>query len=241
MDYGLQLFSVRDFTEKDLPGTLKKVADMGYKFVEFAGFFGYSDVQIKAMLDENGLTAYSTHCGTGMLLPENIDETIRFHKGIGCSNFIIPGDDLSTRDKLDRFIGIVNAALPKLKANGIDLHYHNHSFEFLPNQDGIIVHSEIEKRTDILFEIDTYWVYNAGNDPVATLERLKNRIKVIHLKDGLKNGVPKSLGEGEAPVYDVLKKAKELGFKMVVEAENTDPDGISVVKRCIDWLKKVDG
>ncbi|MCR5056713.1 MAG: sugar phosphate isomerase/epimerase [Clostridia bacterium] len=241
MNYGLQLYSVRDFTGNDLPGTLKKVAEMGYEFVEFAGFFGYTDVQIKAMLDENGLKAYATHCGTGMLLPENIDETIRFHKGIGCGNFIIPGDDFSTNAKIDRFIDIMNFAQPKLLENGIKLHYHNHSSEFFPNSEGRFVHTELEKRTNMLFEIDTYWVYNADLDPIATLERLKDRIEVIHLRDGLKGGIPTALGEGKAPVLDVLKKAKELGFKMIVEAENEDPDGLAVVKRCIDWLKKVDG
>ncbi|MBP5311659.1 MAG: sugar phosphate isomerase/epimerase [Clostridia bacterium] len=240
MEYGLQLFSVRDFTDKDLPGTLTKVAEMGYKFVEFAGFFGYSDVAVKAMLDMNGLKASGTHSGTAGLLPENIDESIRFHKGIGCSNYIIPGDDLSTKEKLDRFIEIVNEAQPKLLANGIKLHYHNHSHEFYPNLDGLYIHEELEKRTSILFEIDTYWAFNADKDPVAMLERLKDRIEVIHLKDGFKGGIGKSLGQGEAPVLKVLEKAKELGLTVVVESEGLDPDGLSESKRCIDFLKAAD-
>ncbi len=239
MDYGLQLFSVRDFTEKDLPGTLDKVAAMGYKMVEFAGFFGYSDKAVKAMLDMNGLKASGTHSGTGGLLPENIDESIRFHKGIGCSNYIIPGDDLSTAEKLDRFIEIVNAAQGKLLENGINLHYHNHSHEFFPNADGQIIHEELEKRTSMLFEIDTFWAFNAGKDPVEMLERLKDRVKVIHLKDGFKGGIGKSLGQGEAPVVAVLEKAKELGLTVVVESEGLDPNGIEESRRCIEFLKSL--
>lgn len=239
MEYGLQLFSVRDFTDKDLPGTLEKVAGMGYKYVEFAGFFGYSDKDIKAMLDKNGLIASGTHSGTGGLLPENIEESIRFHKGIGCTNYIIPGDDLSTKEKLDRFIETVNLARPVLLKNGIKLHYHNHSHEFFPNADGLFIHEELEKRTDILFEIDTFWAFNAGKDPVEMLERLKDRTEIIHLKDGFKGGAGKSLGEGEAPVPAVLKKARELGLTVVVESEGLDPDGISESRRCIDYLKKM--
>lgn len=241
MDYGLQLFSVRDFTDKDLPGTLARVAEMGYKYVEFAGFFGYSDVAVKAMLDMNGLYASGTHSGTAGLLPENIDESIRFHKGIGCANYIIPGDDLSTREKLDRFIDTVNSAMPKLLENGIKLHYHNHSHEFYPNADGLFIHEELEKRTSMLFEIDTFWAFNAGRDPVEMLERLKDRVEVIHLKDGLKGGAGRSLGQGEAPVLKVLEKARELGLTVVVESEGLDPDGLSESGRCIDFLKSLKG
>ena len=241
MDYGLQLFSVRDFTEKDLHGTLQKVAAMGYKFVEFAGFFGHSDVETKAMLNMTSLKASGTHSGTAGLLPENIDESIRFHKGIGCENYIIPGDDLSTKEKLDRFIEIVNAAQPKLLANGIKLHYHNHSHEFFPNADGLYIHEELEKRTNILFEIDTFWAFNAGKDPVEMLERLKDRVEIIHLKDGFKGGEGKSLGQGEAPVLAVLQKAKELGLTVVVESEGLDPNGLEESKRCINFLKSLRG
>lgn len=241
MDYGLQLFSVRDFTDKDLLGTLQKVAAMGYKLVEFAGFFGHSDVETKAMLKMTALKACGTHSGTAGLLPENIDESIRFHKGIGCENYIIPGDDLSTKEKLDRFIEIVNAAQTKLLANGIKLHYHNHSHEFFPNADGLYIHEELEKRTNILFEIDTFWAFNAGKDPVEMLERLKDRVEIIHLKDGFKGGEGKSLGQGEAPVLAVLKKAKELGLTVVVESEGLDPNGLEESKRCIDFLKSLRG
>ena len=215
---------------------------MGYKFVEFAGFFGYSDTDVKAMLDANGLKASGTHSWTGCLLPENIRETIRFHKGIDCENFIIPGDDLSTAEKLDRFINILNTAKPILEANGIKLHYHNHSAEFYPNLDGLVPLDELEKRTDILFEIDTYWAFNADKDPVALLERLKKlgRIEVIHIKDGLKGGICKDLGEGEASVPAVLKKAKELGLTVIVEPEGLNPNGIEESKRCINYLKNLD-
>lgn len=241
MQYGLQLFSVRDFTEKDLGGTVQKVAEMGYGLVEFAGFFGHSAEEVKKMLDANGLKASGTHSGADGLLPSNIGESIRYHKAIGCENYIIPGHDLSDSAKIDGFVELVNQAQPILAAEGIKLHYHNHSHEFFPNNDGQIIHEELQKRTSILFEIDTFWAFNAGLDPVELLEKLKDRIGVIHLKDGFKGGEGTSLGQGEAPVKEVLKKAKELGFTVVVESEGLSPDGLSESKRCIDFLKEVDG
>ncbi len=95
----------------------------------------------------------------------------------------------------------------------------------------------MEKRGTFDFEIDTYWAFNAGIDPIATLERLSGRVKVIHLKDGLKGGHGRALGEGEAPVLAVREAAIRMGLRMVVESEGLNPTGLEEVKRCIDFLK----
>ena len=105
---------------------------------------------------------------------------------------------------------------------------------------GSTIHSELEKRTNVDFEIDTFWAFNAGVDPLAILERLKDRIHVIHLKDGYRGGRGMSLGEGEAPVAAVRQKAIDMGLLMVVESESLTPDGISEVKRCIDYLASLE-
>ena len=131
MNYGLQLYSVRDITGTDLAGALKAVADLGYSFVEFAGFFGHSAEDVKKMLDDNGLTVSGTHTGWQELTADNIDATIAYHKTIGNTNLIIPGADLSTREKLDALIALINEAQPKLAAAGITLGYHNHAHEFI--------------------------------------------------------------------------------------------------------------
>ena len=103
MDYGIQLYSVRDAMKTDVRGTLKKIADMGYKFVEFAGFFGHTAEEIKAMLDECGLKISGTHSSFEDLRPSKIMETIKYHKTIGNTDFIVPGADLSTYEKLTDF------------------------------------------------------------------------------------------------------------------------------------------
>ena len=236
-EYGLQLFSLRDITGNDLEGALKAVAEMGYKYVEYAGFFGHSAEQIKEWQDKYGLKCSGTHSGWGELLPGNIEATIAFHKTIGNPNYIIPGADLSTLDKIIDFCAVMNKAQLRLAEEGISLGYHNHSHEFVVMPWGSTIHSELEKRGTFDFEIDTFWVFNAGIDPVETLKRLSGRVKVIHLKDGFKGGKGKSLGQGEAPVLKVREYAVKQGIRMVVESEGLDPTGLEEVKRCIDFLK----
>ena len=129
---------------------------------------------------------------------------------------------------------------PKLAAAGINLGYHNHSHEFLLRADGIRVHDELWNRTDLFFEIDTYWAYVAGRDPVAMLKEKAARVPVIHLKDGDLCHVGKSLGEGFAPGAAARETAKALGMYMVVESEGQQPDGLSEVGRCIRYLAELE-
>lgn len=239
MNYGLQMYSVRDITEKDLAGALKKVAEIGYKTVEFAGFFGNSAEDVKAMLEENGLTVSGTHSSLEDLV-KDFEGTVKYHKTIGNTNYILPSAPFQTKEELDDTIEKINKFQPMLAAEGITLGYHNHDLEFLPNKDGLIALEEMEKRTAINFQIDTFWAYFAGKDPIEVLTRLKDRINVIHLKDGLMNREGRSLGEGTAPVAAVRAKAIELGMHMVVESESLTPDGISEVTRCFEYLKTLE-
>lgn len=238
--YGLQLYSVRDITSKDLSGALKAVKELGYDSVEFAGFFGNSADNVKAMLDSYGLTCAGTHTGSGELAPDVIAETVKYHKTIGNTRLIIPGEDLSTIEKIEGFASRIRYAMPILKGEGITLGYHNHSGEFELKPWGSTIHSELEKRTELAFQLDTYWAFNAGCDPIQTMIRLKDRLCSIHLKDGFMGGKGMALGEGEAPVRQVRDLACEMGLPIVVESETLTPDGISEVGRCIDYLKSID-
>ena len=187
-EYGIQLYSVRDAMKENMRETLKKIAAMGYKSVEFAGFFDHSAEQVKAMLEETGLTVSGTHSSFADLRPSKIMETIAYHKAIGNIDYIVPGADLSSKEKIDDFCNVMNFAQPILAAEGIRLGYHNHSHEFALLPCGTTVHSIIENKTNVHFEIDTFWAFNAGCDPIAVMERLKDRIHVIHLKDGFMGG-----------------------------------------------------
>ena len=236
--YGIQLYSLRDVTEKNFEGALEAVSKMGYKMVESAGFFGRSAKEVRTLLDKYGLELCSTHTGID-LLEKDFDATLEYHIALGCTELIIPWAPFDTKEELDALIDKINAWLPKAKAAGINLHYHNHYAEFLPNKDGQIAEDELAKRTEILFEIDTYWAYVAGRNPLEVLEKFDSRIKFIHLKDGFANHEGKSLGQGTAPVLKVLKKAEQMGKRIVVESEGLNPTGIDEVGRCMEFLKNV--
>lgn len=235
MEYGIQMYSLRDVTPNDFEGALRQVAEAGYKFVEFAGFFGHPADEVKAMLDRYGLKVSGTHTGLNALL-EDYEGTVAYHKAIGTDNIIIPGHDLSSQEKLDAFIAAVNELQPRLAKDGIRLGYHNHAHEFRPNSDGSMIHDQLVYRTNLELEIDTYWAYVGMKHPVELLERLKDRIHVIHIKDGDADGNGQPLGRGTAPVADVYRKAAEMGWPMVVESETLTPDGPTEAKICIDYL-----
>ena len=247
MNYGLQLYSVRDSAEKNFEEMLAGVAKMGYAFVESAGFFDRTAEQVKETLDRNGLTLCSTHTSFRRVRDE-LDETIAFHKAVGCKNIVIPGAPMGTAQELDELVDVINRAIPKIEAAGMKLHFHNHSREFIPNADGQIPQEELAKRTRVWFEIDTFWAFNAGKDPLAMLEKYADRISLVHLKDGIpqdwadqdSHAVGKSLGEGKAPVDAVRKKALEMGLTIVVESEGLDPCGMDEVQRCIQYLKQTE-
>ncbi len=238
--YGLQLYGVRDITEYDLASALEKVADLGYGFVEFAGFFGHGACEVKSMLQSSGLSISGTHSPLNDLRPTRIMETVKYHAELGNPHYIVPGADLSTLDKIKDFCSVMNFAQPILAAEGIKLGYHNHFREFALMPWGSTIHSEIERNTDIEFEIDTFWAFKAGVDPVSVLERLKDRISVIHIKDGFSDGRGMPLGEGEAPVREVYESAKKHGFKIVVESETLSPSGIDEAERCISYLRSIE-
>lgn len=103
-----------------------------------------------------------------------------------------------------------------------------------------MIHEQLQTRTNLLLEIDTYWAYVAGQDPVALMEKLKDRVKVIHIKDGDQEGHGAYLGKGTAPVAAVYQKAVELGIPMVVESETLTPDGITEVRECFQYLKSLE-
>lgn len=252
-EYGLQMYSVRDITGTSLKDALQKVAEMGYKYIEFAGFFGNAAEDVKSWLDEYGLICSGTHTGMDLIAPEKLDETIAYHKAIGCTNLIVPGCDWSTPEKSAAVIETLNNAQKKLAENGIRLGYHNHSREFFPTADGIVFENEVLEKTTADVEVDTFWLFNAGLNVIEFLEEHKDRIRMVHLKDGVpsakedknfdnvhNNVTGYSLGSGEAPVKAVCEWAKKNNILCVVESEGLQPTGLEEVKRCIDFLRTLD-
>ena len=239
MDYGIQLYSIRDLTEKDLDTGLRLMSEQGYRMVEFAGFFGHSAADVKAMLDKYNLVVSGTHTHW-QEVAEHFEETVAYHKAIGNKNIIVPGCDLSSQEKLDTFVAMANEFQPRLAAEGIRFGYHNHAHEFRPNADGSMIYDQIVERTHLDLEIDTYWAYVGKKDPVKMMEELKDRLTFIHIKDGDPEGNGTPLGMGTAPVADVYAKALAMGIPMVVESETCNPDGPTEAKICIEYLRSLE-
>ena len=236
-EYGIQMFSLHDLAKQDLAAALKAVGEMGYSYVEFAGFFDHTADEVCKMLDDAKVSVKSAHGGWKELKPDVIDETIAFHKAIGNKNFVIPMAKLDTLAQMDEFVGVVNAAQEKLAANGISLGYHNHSVEFETKYWGTSILTELERRTALDFQIDVFWAFNAGVDPVVLCERMKERVKYIHLMDGLLGGRGVALGEGHVSLDKVIAMAKSNNIGMIVESEGFYPSGVEEVARCMEFLK----
>ncbi len=252
-EYGLQLYSVRDSAEKDFRETLRRVAEMGYRYVEFAGFFNHPASDVKAWLEEYGLKASGSHIQLPALTPETIEETIAYHKAIGCTNIIIPTAKWDTEEEMNDNLEQMIRVQKRLAEEGLELGYHNHSREFYCTPYGKFIEDELIANTDLFLEFDTFWLFNAGIDPIAYCEANKDRIGVIHIKDGIppvdmerefataQQGVTgTSLGSGKAPVREVREWAIQNNILMVVESEGLKPTGLEEVQRCMDFLRTLE-
>ena len=260
MEYGLQLYSVRDAVAENMDDALWSVREIGYRYVEFAGFFGHPAESVREMLERHSLSVSGTHTPLRELT-DDFDGTVRFHKAIGNANIILPMEDLSSQAKLDAFTETVNALKPRLTEHGIRFGYHNHMHEFYRNPDGSDIFGQIVDRTSLLLEIDVGWAFSGGQDPLKLMDRLKDRLMFIHIRDSVPNDQPvgdgqvdmgrlydalsrnplgRPLGQGSVPIGQVYEKAVALGLPMVVECETLQPDGFTSAAICFEYLKKLE-
>jgi len=185
---GIQLYSLRDYTAKDFFGTLEEVKKMGYDCVEFAGYGNIPAADMKAKLDELGLTAPSSHLGIQAALPETVDASIDYLKTVGAKYFAFPSLPEEFRyghPDFEKNIGVLKTAIKKIQAAGLTVLYHNHSFEF-DKVNGKIPLDELYAALPAPLlqpEFDTCWVKFAGYDPVAYINKYAGHTPVIHLKD----------------------------------------------------------
>lgn len=201
---GLQLYSVRDEMEKDFEGTLKKVAEMGYEYVEFAGYFGKSAQEIKELLDKYGLKCVSVHQGVEWIVEEG-QKAIDFLKTFGVQYAVVPWyakENHKGGEGWEKTLMNFSAAGALLKANGMKLGYHNHDFEFATYEGKYLLDWLYETfPQDVLEpEIDTCWVHFAGVEPASYLRKYDGRMHVVHLKDFTCDKL------GGAPVYALIDK-----------------------------------
>jgi len=193
---GIQLYTVGAEMKTDLPGTLKKVAAIGYREVETAGFGGVSAAEFRKLLDDNGLKCVSCHLplADGDWGPQfdsanavgaryAVASTMSNHK-TGVNHADIP--DPANHSDFDKMTDEMNRIGEAAKKAGLQFGYHNHDFEFKKFADGALVFDRLLKQTDknlVKFEIDCGWMVLGGSDPVKYLRANPGRIKMLHIKD----------------------------------------------------------
>ena len=184
---GVQLYTVRDQMKADFDGTLAKVAAIGYKDVEFAGYFSHTPQQVRAALDKNGLTAPSTHVQYDEL-DAKFPSVIADSQIIGLNYIVcpwIPEDLRKSPDIWKQAADKFNKCGEQTKKAGIQFAYHNHWFEFLP-VDGNLPYDELLKLCDknlVKMEMDLCWITAAGADPIKYFNLYPGRFPLVHVKD----------------------------------------------------------
>lgn len=196
-----QIYSARNEAAQDLLGVLRQLKAMGYDGVEFAGFYGHSAVQVKAMLDETGLVAVSSHVPLAEIEADMFG-VIAYHQAIGCRYIAIPYLDEQTRPGAPGFaakLRLFQRFGQLCRQGGIQLLYHNHDFEFvtLSGLYGLDFLYQVLPEELLACEIDVCWVKYAGVEPCGYLAKYAGRCPVVHLKDYV--GV-----KGDRPPYALI-------------------------------------
>ena len=244
---GIQLYSLREQMERDFEGTLKKVSEIGYDCVEFAGYYDYSAEEIKQMLDKYGLTAPSVHQHHEYFL-ENCQEKMDFLKTLGVKYITFPGvwlEGLKANPEYPQVIKDINYVCDMAKKNGFEVLYHNHAHEFVEFEGKYNLEWLIED-AGVMPELDVCWARFAGLNPAEYMLKYKDRMPVVHMKDFTYNEdksspVMRPLGDGEVDVASVLKSADEIGSDyLIVEQDNaTDANIFEDIEKSYKYLKEL--
>lgn len=187
---GLQLYTVRFALEKEFEGTIAKVAAVGYREVEFAGYFDHSPKEIRAVLDRHGLTAPSAHVDYD-IIEKKWPETLKAAQTIGQRYIICPDVEEPQRNQPDgwkRAVELFNRVGEASHKAGIQFGYHNHEFEFEPAKSlgGEMPYDFLLAETDpklVQMEMDLCWITVGGQDPLTYFERYPGRFPLVHVKD----------------------------------------------------------
>jgi len=187
---GVQLYTVRDDVKKDFAGSIAKVAAIGYKEVEFAGYFDHKPSDVRALLDKNGLAAPACHVSYEVV-EKHWPETIDAAKTIGHQYIVCPWVEEKLRKSPDGWKQVAatfNKAGEASAKAGIQFGYHNHTFEFAPdpNLGGKFPYDFLLENTDpklVKMEMDLCWITVTGQDPVVYFKKYPGRFPLVHVKD----------------------------------------------------------
>ncbi len=249
-EIGLQLYSLRDDIDKDVPGVIKKVGEMGYTFVETAGYgdgkiYGMDPAEFTNLCNENGLKVLSAH--TGQSLPDSAnwescmawwDVCIDAHVAAGVKYIVQPWMDqygYGSLTDLKKYCDYFNAVGEKCAAKGIKFGYHNHDKEF-EEAGGTIRYDYMLQNTDpakVFFQLDLYWIMKGGKSAVDYFKKYPGRFLLWHVKDETELGQ-----SGLMDFKTIFENAEVAGLEyIVVEVERYNFTPLESVKKSYDFLK----
>ena len=242
---GIQLYTVRDQMKADFEGTLAHIAQIGYKEVEFAGYFSHAPADVKAILDRHGLSSPSTHVAF-----ESDDQwkaALDAAKTIGHEYIVMPWIPQERRKTLDdwkNFAQVFNHAGQAAHDAGIQFAYHNHDFEF-PKLDGQVPYDVLLQSTDpqlVKLEIDLYWITKAGQDPLDYFARWPGRIPLVHVKDS--QGAPEhkmaDVGQGKIDWKRIFAKREQAGIQHFFVEHDQPPQPFEDVAVSYRYLSQLE-
>jgi len=253
-DLGVQLYSLREESERDFPGVLKFVAETGYKAVEPAGFYNYTPREFKKACDDLGLRIASSH-SLGLDSPADVPRVMDTLGELGLKNAVLGfrAPAFADLDEIKRTAENVNAIQAAIAGQGITLVQHNHFFEF-ERLDGELKYDIYARLCpEVKFQIDAFWAGNFGaEDPAEMVRRFAPRTVSLHLKDGtfehdrakwrIVNGKVdrdlklRPLGTGEADISAIVAAAPASVDTLIVELDYCVIDMREALKQSYAYL-----
>jgi sugar phosphate isomerase/epimerase len=240
---GLQLYTIREECERDLAGTLRRVGAQGYDGVELFNLHGEQPETVRAWLDEAGLVAAGRHARLEVL-EEELSPLANELVVLGTDRVALSWVDPEWLDDADALVQRIEAAARAVRDAGLRLGFHNHWSELRP-LDGGATFLDLLRRlpADLLWlELDLGWVWHAGADPIAELERTNGRCPLVHVKDYAsregRDDVP--VGDGIVGYEAVLPAALKAGAEwLIVEEDEVGDDPFGAVERSLLAVRRI--
>lgn len=208
---GLQLYTLRRPFSEAAIGTLERIREVGYDSVEFAAPLDMDFAPLAARMTEIGLDCPSVHVGLGDMT-QRPDHVLAVAKTLGCRFVVLPFVDPNGAD-WRAVVGQLTAFAKRAQDAGLRVAYHHHHFEF-EGERGARPFDVLVGESDpalVFFELDVYWLKKGGEDPVAMIERLKGRVKLLHLKDMAEDGKMADVGAGTLDFPAMVAAARASG------------------------------
>jgi sugar phosphate isomerase/epimerase len=239
---GLQLYTLRNEMSQNFEGTLARVAELGFKEMEFAGYFGRSASEVRRILDRNGMTSPAAHIQL-QALRDDLEGELERAATLGQKFVVVPilPENQRTIADYQRTADYLNRAGEASKQLGIKMGYHNHNFEFIET-DGRIPYDILldETEADLVdMELDLYWIRNAGVDPLSYFQSHPGRFSMLHVKDMDEFGRMAPVGRGEINFAEIFSYADTAGFKHFFVEHDRPGNGLASVAISIYTVRNI--